>query len=80
MSEITDDSTPDAVSKGVENAFDYWLLEHPVSAANIIEDAIRDAFGNWLDAHSGEIIPALRSSPAPSEQRETSIDAKREAQ
>jgi hypothetical protein len=48
-----------SAARGVREAWDYWLSDHPVSVPEIIEVAVRDAFAEWLNSHADEIIAAI---------------------
>jgi hypothetical protein len=47
------------VTKGVENAWDFWLSQHDITVPAAIENAVGTAFGAWLNAHSDELIAAI---------------------
>jgi hypothetical protein len=45
-----------ATQAGVQDAWDFWLSQHPVSVSEMIEDAVRAAVTAWLDEHSDAIL------------------------
>jgi hypothetical protein len=59
---MTTTTTRDAISKGVEGSFDFWLSQHDVSTPEIIECAVKSAFTDWLDAHTDALVAAIVSN------------------
>jgi len=56
----------DSIAKAITESFDYWLAEHsPITVPTLMEDAIRNAFAEWLEKHSAEIIAAIASGSLP---------------
>ncbi|WP_294124208.1 hypothetical protein [Sphingomonas sp.] len=53
------DQKAKATAKAIEEAWAYWLNDHPVSVPEIIEDAIKKAYLEFLNANRGEIIAAI---------------------
>ena len=49
----------ESIQKGVADAFDFWLSQHPISFPEIIGDSMKKAFSEWLEAHSEEIIERI---------------------
>ncbi len=43
-------------AKGVADAWDMWLYQHPHSTSDVIESAVRDAVLRWLNDHGEEIL------------------------
>jgi hypothetical protein len=52
----------DSIKQGVREAFVDWAIAHEISFPALLEEAVGDAFGNWLDKHSTEIIAAIAKS------------------
>jgi hypothetical protein len=48
-----------ATQQGVEEAFYYWLEQHPVSMGEILTDAIEKAFDSFLRKHQEEILDRI---------------------
>ncbi len=48
--------------KGVEAAWDFWLSQHDVSVPEIIKEAVKEAFGAWLNAHTDEILERVHAA------------------
>jgi hypothetical protein len=49
----------ESVKEGITDGFFIWAQEHCVSFPNMMEAAIREAFTEWLENHSTEIIAAI---------------------
>jgi hypothetical protein len=49
------------ITKGVANAFEFWLSQHDISTPSAIESAISKSFENWLNQNSDEIIDRVAS-------------------
>jgi hypothetical protein len=58
------------VAEGVQDAWDFWLSQHPVTVPEIIEAAAVKAFREWLDEHSDEIIAAIADANRPRDRME----------
>lgn len=56
---MTATTKQDSIKAGVADAWDFWMSQHDVSMGDLIGDAVRDAVGRWLDAHSEELIEAI---------------------
>ncbi|MGW0805250.1 hypothetical protein [Nonomuraea sp. NPDC002799] len=50
----------DSAAKGVADAFAEWIGDHPVSVQEIVNDATKATFAEWLEARGSELLP-----PAP---------------
>jgi hypothetical protein len=48
-----------SVSKGVSDAWDFWLSQHDISVPEIIELAVNQAVAAWFDDHTDELIEAI---------------------
>lgn len=46
-------------SKGVESAWDFWISQHPISVADIIEEAVKKSFAAWLEAREDDFMQKL---------------------
>ena len=49
----------DSVKAGVTESWDFWLSQHDVSVPETIQDAVKEAFTGWLDAHSEAITQSV---------------------
>jgi hypothetical protein len=56
-------SKGDAVQTGVQDAWDFWLSQHPISVPEIIEAAVRKAVADWLDQHTDELLDRIGRPP-----------------
>jgi hypothetical protein len=55
---------PEEVRKGVDDAFNFWLIEHQVSFPELLERTIGDVFEAWLENHSAQIIAQITKAYA----------------
>lgn len=46
-------------AEGVEDAWAWWLSQHPESVPEIIESAIKKAFSEWLERNKADVIAAI---------------------
>jgi hypothetical protein len=54
----------DAITKGVTDAWDFWLSQHDVTVPDTIEAAVSTATRAWLDGHTPELIEAIAKAVA----------------
>jgi hypothetical protein len=47
------------IKEGAQGSFDFWLSQHPISTEATIEAAVKQAFSEWLDLHTAEILKRL---------------------
>jgi hypothetical protein len=52
----------ESIQKGIGDGFFDWAQEHCVSFPNMIETAIKEAFTEWLENHSTQIIAEIAKS------------------
>lgn len=48
-----------SIEKGIAEAFDYWLGQHPITTPECLESGIQKAFAAWLNVHEDEIIERI---------------------
>jgi hypothetical protein len=48
-----------ATIKGVSQAWEYYIADHPVIIPDMIEAAITKTFSEWLEGHSEELIQKI---------------------
>jgi hypothetical protein len=46
----------DATAQGIARAFADWLEMHPVTVADVMEDAIKKAAKEWLDRNGPDLF------------------------
>ncbi|RST13466.1 hypothetical protein [Streptomyces sp. WAC05950] len=56
--------SPDAVTKGVTDAFDFWLSQHDISTPEVIQAGVERALDGWLVSHSDDLITAIAKAVA----------------
>jgi hypothetical protein len=47
------------IQEAAQGAFEFWLSQHPISTEATIEVAVKQAFSEWLDLHTEEILECL---------------------
>jgi hypothetical protein len=52
-------SRESSTENGIREAWDFWLSQHPISVAAIVEKAAKEAVTAWLDANREQIIMLL---------------------
>ncbi|MCX5607184.1 hypothetical protein OHB39_06250 [Streptomyces sp. NBC_00047] len=55
---------PEAITKGISDAWDFWLSQHDISTPELIQDAVEKSVSSWLTAHSDELIAAIATAVA----------------
>jgi len=55
--------------EGVEEAWVYWLSQHPISVPETIEAAVKTAVNQWLVVNGGETMEKAFQIPAEKEIR-----------
>jgi hypothetical protein len=48
------------IEAGARDAMDFWLSQHPIMMADILEDAVKQAVQDWMEAHSDEILDKFK--------------------
>ncbi|WP_147944550.1 CHC2 zinc finger domain-containing protein [Microbispora sp. CSR-4] len=52
-------SRNNSTTTGVTDAWAGWLLEHPVTVTDLVEDATEKAISTWLTANSDDLVAAI---------------------
>ncbi|MFE3522228.1 hypothetical protein ACFXOD_11640 [Streptomyces sp. NPDC059161] len=55
---------PDAVTKGVADAFGFWLSQHDVTTPELVQAGIEGAVAAWLADHTTDLIDAIAKAVA----------------
>lgn len=48
-----------ATTRGVTEAWDWWLHQHEVTAPGAVEKGVELAFGDWLTKNTDALIAAI---------------------
>ncbi|OZE03182.1 hypothetical protein CH249_15435 [Rhodococcus sp. 05-2255-3B1] len=56
---MTDLDKLDKVTRGVTEAWDFWLSQHEVTAPAAVESGVEAAFGEWLTKNTATLIAAI---------------------
>lgn len=64
MTMFSDAKNYDSVTKGVIDAWDFWLSQHDYTVPELIEDAVHGATRAWLNANTPALIAAIAEAVA----------------
>lgn len=53
------DNQQEAIKAGVADALDFWLSNHDVTFLGVLHEAAKDAFSEWLEAHTDDVARAI---------------------
>lgn len=56
---MTDLDKLDKVTRGVTEAWDFWLSQHEVTAPGAVENGVEAAFAEWLTNNTDTLISAI---------------------
>ena len=51
-------------SEAIEEAWGFWLSQHPVSLGDMITDAVKAATGEWLASNTDELLDRIARAAA----------------
>jgi hypothetical protein len=54
----------EAIKEGVQNSMDFWFSQHPISMGELIQNAVKEAFGAWLDVNAVDVLEAIEKGNA----------------